>query len=275
MSFDFRYILSASLISAVMVVLPASAQDAAAPKAGTAAEAAATDSAVSASDATQDTTATSSDQAGMAEPKVLDDRFLGEESAPLTIYEYASFTCPHCANFQTEIFPRLKAEYIDTGKVRFAARDVYFDQVGLWAGILARCDEDKFYPISEILMAEQNEWMKAESGEVLVANLRKIGTKAGMTAEQIDACWADEARVADLVTTFQKNASDDDINATPTFMIGGEQVPNMAWEDLKAKIDEKLAEAETTAAATSEAAADAADVEAAEMTGDAAPVPAN
>ncbi|MFV0411589.1 MAG: DsbA family protein [Paracoccus sp. (in: a-proteobacteria)] len=232
--FDIRQILTASLISAACA-MPALAQNAApTTDAAPAAEAAAP--------AAEAQTETAPVEA--YEPVVLDDLFLGDENAPLTIYEYASFTCSHCAAFAEESFPKLKEEYIDTGKVRFAQRDVYFDQVGLWAGILARCDETKYYPISEMLLTEQKDWLSAAGGEELVANLRKIGAKAGMTAEQVDACWADENRVADLLATFQKNATEDKIEGTPTFMIGGEQVPNQSWEDLKAKIDEKLAEAE-------------------------------
>ena len=239
MSFQIRNFLSVSLISAALA-LPAAAQTTPAPEAAPAAPAA---------------TPEAQAAAPAAEPKIVEDLFLGEESAPLTIYEYASFTCPHCAAFHKDNFPKLKAEYIDTGKVRFATREVYFDQVGLWAGILARCDDTKYYPISGMLMDEQSEWLGAKNGEELVANLRKIGAKAGMTAEQMDACWADQARVADLVHTFQVNADADKIKATPTFMIGGEQVENQAWEDLKAKIDEKLAEAEKAAPAAAEPAA--------------------
>ena len=232
MSFQIRNFLSVSLISAALA-LPAAAQTTPAPEAAPAAPAATSEAQVPAP----------------AEPKIVEDLFLGEESAPLTIYEYASFTCPHCAAFHKDNFPKLKAEYIDTGKVRFATREVYFDQVGLWAGILARCDDSKYYPVSGMLMDEQAVWLGAANGEELVGNLRKIGAKAGMTAEQMDACWADQAKVADLVHTFQVNADADKIKATPTFMIGGEQVENQSWEDLKAKIDEKLAEAEKAAPA--------------------------
>ena len=226
--FDIRHILSASLISAAMA-MPALAQDAA--PATTEAPAA--------------TTAEAAPAISVAPtPALVDDLFLGEESAPLTIYEYASFTCPHCAAFHKDVFPTLKSEYIDTGKVRFAQRDVYFDQVGLWAGILARCDDTKYYPVAGMLMDEQSEWLAADNGEAVVANLRKIGAKAGMTAEQMDTCWNDTARVESLVATFQKTSTEDKIEGTPTFMIGGEQVPNQAWEDMKVIIDAKLAEAE-------------------------------
>ena len=181
----------------------------------------------------------------MPEGKVLPDIALGQESAPVTVIEYASFTCSHCAAFHDENMPKLKAEYIDTGKVKFIQRDVYFDAVGLWAGILARCGgDDKYYAVSDMIMGEQKTWLAASDGDGIAANLRKIGAKAGMTAEQMDACWNDKQKVADLIATFQKNATADEIEGTPTFIIAGEKVQNQPWEDLKKIIDAKLAEAE-------------------------------
>ncbi len=180
----------------------------------------------------------------MPEGRVLPDIALGEANAPLTIVEYASFTCPHCAAFHDENLPKLKAEYIDTGKVRFIQRDVYFDAVGLWAGILARCGGDeKYYPVANMLFDEQKTWLDAKTGDEIAANLRKIGAKAGMTPDQMDACWADKQKVADLVATFQKHATEDKIDGTPSFVIGGEKVQNQPWEDMKKIIDAKLAEA--------------------------------
>lgn len=190
----------------------------------------------------QDAAATDTQESQPVE--TLPDIFLGAEDAPLTIYEYASFTCGHCANFHAENFPKLKEEYIDTGKVRFAQRDVYFDAPGLWAGILARCDGDqKYYGIADMLFDEQRKWLDAGSADELAGNLRKIGLRAGMTEDQMNACWEDSAKVEQLVATFQQNATADEIDATPTFMIGGEKVPNQSWDALKEIIDDKLAEA--------------------------------
>ncbi len=184
-------------------------------------------------------------QAEAAAPQILPDLWLGAEDAPVEFIEYASFTCSHCADFHNNVFPKLKAEYIDTGKVRFAQRDVYFDDVGLWAGILARCgDDSKFYPVAGMLFETQRDWLSAKDGEELATNLRKIGAKAGYSVEQMDACWSDEAKVQNLVATYQQNAVADKIEGTPTFLIDGETVRNQPWEQLKAKLDEKLAAAE-------------------------------
>ena len=181
----------------------------------------------------------------MPEGKILPDIVLGDENAPVTVIEYASFTCSHCQAFHEENFPKLKAEYIDTGKVKFIQRDVYFDAVGLWAGILARCGgDDKYYALSDMIFDEQKTWLSAKTGEEIAANLRKIGSKAGMSAEQMDACWNDQQKVADLVATFQKNATGDGIEGTPTFIIGGDKVQNQPWDGLKAAIDAKIAAAQ-------------------------------
>ena len=179
-----------------------------------------------------------------AQAETLPDISLGSDDAPLTVIEYASFTCGHCANFHAETWPKLKAEYVDTGKVKFIQRDVYFDQPGLWAGVLARCGGDeKFYAVSDMLFDEQKDWLAGGTGEEIAANLRKIGLKAGMTEEQMTACWEDTAKAERLIATFQQNATADGIEATPTFIIGGEKVMNQPWEDLKEIIDGKLAEA--------------------------------
>ena len=177
-----------------------------------------------------------------AQAETLPDIALGAEDAPLTIVEYASFTCGHCANFHQENWPKLKAEYVDPGKVKFIPRDVYFDQPGLGAGVLARCGgDDKYYAVSDMLFDEQQEWLAGGTGEEIAANLRKIGLKAGMTEEQMTACWEDTAKAEQLIATFQQNASADEIEATPTFIIGGEKVQNQPWEGIKGVIDAKLA----------------------------------
>lgn len=178
-----------------------------------------------------------------ATPELVPDLALGAEDAPVTMIEYASFTCGHCGAFHRESFPKLKAEYIDTGKVRFIQRDVYFDAPGLWAGILARCEPQKYYPISSELLSKQSEWLASQSGDAIAEELRKIGLANGMTGEQMDACWGDQQMVERLVATYQTNATNDGVEGTPTFLIGGEKVQNMPWDQLKAKIDEKLAAA--------------------------------
>ncbi len=179
-----------------------------------------------------------------ARPQKVRDFSLGDGNAALEIVEYASFTCPHCRRFHEEVFPKLKAEYIDTGKVKFTLREVYFDPYGLWAGMLARCGGgDRYFPIVDMIFRKQSEWTRGDGPAAVAENLRKIGRLAGLSDEEIDTCLQDETKARAMVAAYQENATRDGINGTPTFIIGGEKVPNMAWPDLKEIIDRKLAEA--------------------------------
>lgn len=182
-------------------------------------------------------------QDDQATPELLPDIVLGSEDAPLTMIEYASFTCGHCATFHNDVFPQLKAEFIDTGQLRFIQRDVYFDQVGLWAGVLARCGgDDRYYAISHLLFEDQAQWLQGGSGDEIAAGLRRVGLKAGLTEDQMTACWEDTDRVEQLVATFQANAAADGVEATPSFIIGDQKVPNQSWENLRGIIQSKLDE---------------------------------
>ncbi|KEP69685.1 DsbA family protein [Thioclava sp. BHET1] len=174
--------------------------------------------------------------------QTLPDVVLGQEDAPVTVIEYASFTCPHCAHWHETEFPTLKKDYIDTGKVKFIQREVYFDKFGIWAGLIAQCGGDpKYYAISNMLFDKQKEWIGDGKQQTIADNLRKIGLQAGLSQDQVNACMSDEKRAEQLVATYQKNASADKIDATPTFLIDGEKHANMAWDDFKKILDDELA----------------------------------
>ena len=166
---------------------------------------------------------------------------IGDENAPITIVEYASFTCPHCASFHANQYPQLKANYIETGKVRFIYREVYFDRPGLWASMMARCGGDsRFFAIADMLYAHQSEWTQGDGGAV-ASNLRKIGLSVGIDADEIDACMADGEMAQNLVGWYRENADADQVQSTPTLIIDGEKFSNMSYGDLSALLDEKLA----------------------------------
>jgi len=169
---------------------------------------------------------------------------LGDPDAPVTVVEYASFTCPHCANFHDDQFKRLKADYIDTGKVRFVFRDVYFDRLGLWASMVARCGgTDRFFGIAGMLFDQQRKWIGDGQDPVAVADrLRKIGKAAGLDNELLDACLADNDKARTLVAWYQQHAEADGISSTPSLVIDGEKHSNMAYDELKALIDKALAQ---------------------------------
>ena len=103
----------------------------------------------------------------------------------MTVVEYASFTCPHCATFHNDTFKKLKADYIDSGKVKFIYREVYFDRYGLWASMVARCGgQEKFFGIADLIYKSQSEWTRAGEPAAIVDELRKIGRLAGPWAGQ-------------------------------------------------------------------------------------------
>lgn len=175
-------------------------------------------------------------------PEVM-EMTLGDDNAPVTIIEYASFTCPHCANYHNSVFGDLKTDYVDTGKVKFIIRDVYFDRLGLWASMLARCDSgQKYFGISDLIYKRQREWTKGESNAEIVGNLKKLGRLAGMNDEVMDACLQDQTMAQALVATYQENASRDEITSTPSFVINGKKEGNMSLADFKTLIDGYLAE---------------------------------
>lgn len=177
-----------------------------------------------------------------AQLAMVPDMVMGKADAPVTVIEYASFTCPHCKNFHDVVFDRLKADYIDTGKVRFVYREVYFDRFGLWAGMIARCGgEMRYFGIADMIYDTQKDWIGDGQPATVAENLRKMGLKAGMAADQIETCLNDQAMAEAMVATYQKNATADGINGTPSFVIEGTTYSNMNYEDMKKILDEKLA----------------------------------
>lgn len=167
----------------------------------------------------------------------LPDRFIGEADAPIEMVEYASYTCPHCASFHADVYPQLKADYIDTGKVKFVFREVYFDQFGLAAGLLARCGgDDRYFGLVDLLFEKQSEWARGE-GDQIVQNLYRIGRQAGMENDQMQACLQDRDLSTQLVEDFRLKAGRDGVNATPSFVINGELVSNQGWTSLKSHLD--------------------------------------
>jgi len=177
----------------------------------------------------------------MAQDSGVVEMVMGAEDAPVELIEYASYTCPHCANFHQGTFKQLKEEFIDTGKVKFIYREVYFDRFGLWASIIARCGgPERFFGITDLLYEQQAEWSRA-GDPVQVANaLRKVGKVAGLSEEQIDACFNDAEGAQALVTWYQENATRDDIQATPSFLLNGRKVSNQNYADFKKLIEAEL-----------------------------------
>ncbi|MBC6407853.1 MAG: DsbA family protein [Rhodobacteraceae bacterium] len=166
------------------------------------------------------------------------DMALGLVDAPITMIEYASFTCPHCGDFHNRVFDDLKADYIDTGQVRFIFREVYFDRFGLWASIVARCaGEEHFFAITDLLFERQAQWARAGDPTAIAAEIRKTGRLAGLEDAALETCLADQQKAESLIAWYQKNASADNVTSTPTFVINGRQYSNRSYEELRALLD--------------------------------------
>ncbi len=165
---------------------------------------------------------------------------LGSDDAPVTIVEYASFTCPHCRSFHENAFKQLKADYIDTGKVKFVYREVYFDRYGLWAGMMARCGgPDRYFGLVDLIYENQSTWTQGEPVQI-AENLKKMGRLSGMDDETLDACMTDANKAEALNALYQQNAEADGIRATPSFVINGTTHSNMSYADMKEIIDAAL-----------------------------------
>jgi protein-disulfide isomerase len=179
------------------------------------------------------------DGAKLLETHPLGERSLGPADAKVVIVEYASTTCPHCAVFHRQVFPTIKKDYVDTGKVKFIFREFPLNDVDLAAVMLARCaPEDKYFPLIDTYFEQQETWTKGNPTEQLF----KIAQLAGFTKESFDACLKNEQVARGLVEARDRASSEFGVEATPTFFIngqlhrGGESV-----EEFKKLIDEALA----------------------------------
>ncbi len=152
----------------------------------------------------------------------LEDVVLGSDDAPLTMIEYYSPTCPHCGAFHVNTFPQVKSEYIDTGKVRYIAREVYFDQVGLLAGRVARCGgPGPYYDLVDVILGSQEQWGRdSDPATALVETV----LKTGFPTARLKECVLDREYGIRLVDDAMANAEIDEIQSTPTFLIGNEVV---------------------------------------------------
>ncbi len=182
--------------------------------------------------------ATDTDPAELAKAGPAGDVVLGSDKAPVTIIEYASMTCPHCAHFSTTTFPELQKRYIDTGKVRFIFREFPLDALAAAGFMLARCaGKDKFIPVIEALFAKQQEWMVKEP----IAPLREIAKQFGFTEQSFDACLANQKVLDDIQEVRDRAASKLGVNSTPTFFINGKRfVGDQSIDTMAKEIDPYL-----------------------------------
>ena len=175
-------------------------------------------------------------EAELMQPGPLGDEVLGDEKAPVTVIEYASMTCPHCAHFALTTFPQLKEKYIDTGKVKYILREFPFDPVAAGAFMLARCagGKDKYYAMVDLLFRTQATWAVDHPLQPMLATVRQ----AGFTEDSFKACLANQ-KVLDGIEWVRNRAADKfKVGSTPTFFINGQmQVGAMTFEDMQKLID--------------------------------------
>jgi protein-disulfide isomerase len=157
--------------------------------------------------------------AGGAAAAEVKERVLGDPAAPVTIIEYASLTCPHCATFHRTELPPIKAKYIDTGKAKLIFRDFPLDQVALQAAVLAHCAGDaRYFRFLDAMFASQATWTRASDPVEALKQLVKLG---GLSEAEADACLADRAMQDGVLQARLDGEQEFDVSSTPTLIIDG------------------------------------------------------
>jgi protein-disulfide isomerase len=172
----------------------------------------------------------------VAEPGALPDMALGSAKAPITIIEYSSMTCPHCAAFSENVFPMLQSKYIDAGKVRFVSREFPLEVKAAAASMLARCaangDPAKYFNATTMLFRQQQDLIERTTETLTV-----IGDRFGMSRAAVESCVKDDATLDKLQADQNFAYRELKVDATPTFFINGEQLKgSMSFEELEAKL---------------------------------------
>ena len=173
-------------------------------------------------------------------PVTAGERMLGSAGAPVTIVEYASFTCPHCARFHADILPELKKAYIDAGKVRLVFRDFPLDRSAFAASVVARCaSAGRYYGVVDLLFREQPRWAGARDA---MAALRRLATLAGISKKKLDACLKDEKLQNAILQQRLTATKKFNVTSTPTLIVNGAKYHGgLTLEQFRAVIDRALA----------------------------------
>jgi protein-disulfide isomerase len=180
-------------------------------------------------------------QAELMAPGPLGERVMGKATAPVTVIEYVSLTCPHCANFQKNLFPRLKKEFIDTGKVRYIVREFPIGRTAGTAAIVNRCaPEEKYFFLLDQFLARQPEWV---SEEVRPDAIYSVAKASGMSRETFDKCLSNQV-IIDGLTGVKQRGRQFNVIGTPTFFINGRKAQGeVTFEQIKGMIEQAPASA--------------------------------
>jgi protein-disulfide isomerase len=179
--------------------------------------------------------------ADVAKPGALPDMAIGKLDSDVSIVEYASLTCGHCAHFQETVFPKLKAEYIDTNKIKYVFREFPLDIKAAAGSMLSRCvaggDAGKYFAVTDLLFRQQQDWVMKDT----TATLKRIGKQAGLSEQAVETCLKDQA-LLDKIAADQKYANEVlKVNSTPTFFINGEMLKGeTSFEEFAKRINPLL-----------------------------------
>jgi len=184
----------------------------------------------------------------LAVPGPLGDMTLGNKNAPITIYEYASLTCSHCAEFSKDTFPLVKKNYIDTGKVYYVLRDFPFDPIATAAFMLSHCaGPERYFGFIEVLFASQPQWAFVDTPMEALKNLAKQG---GFSEEKFEACMKDQTVFNHVKTVAERGGQKFGVRSTPTFFINGEKIEGaIPYADFDAVLKKKLSGGDKSAPA--------------------------
>ncbi|MGK9050373.1 DsbA family protein [Xaviernesmea oryzae] len=189
------------------------------------------------------------DMAEAVKPGPLPEMVIGDEKAPVTIIEYMSMTCPHCAHFHNTTFDTIKTKYVDTGKARFIIREFPFDPVATAAFMLARCNPQnpaelataaQYFPMVSMLFKQQRNWAAPADGNVRNALLQSVKL-AGYSQQSFEACLTNQKLLDEVNAVVKRGADEFGVNSTPTFLINGKKYSgDMSVESMSALIDSLL-----------------------------------
>lgn len=164
---------------------------------------------------------------------------IGAKDAPVTVIEYMSLTCPHCANFHTDVLPDVMKEYVDTGKVRMVFRDFPLDGVAYRAAIVTHCMAEagpkRYYGFVQILFQQQRRWATAQDPMAEVAKLARIG---GMSEEKFEGCLANDRYATGVLQSYQQGEAEFGVRSTPSFVVNGRVIPGgMSFEEFERVVE--------------------------------------
>jgi protein-disulfide isomerase len=174
----------------------------------------------------------------LLEEGALPEKAMGEADAPVTIVEYASMTCPHCATFHENTLPAIKERYIDTGKARLLFREFPFDPRAEAGFMLARCSEDRYFAMVDVLFKQQRDWAGVQDARSALLQISKL---AGFSQESFESCLTNQQLLNDVRAVRARGASEFGVEATPTFFINGDKYSGaLSVDEMSAIIESHL-----------------------------------